>query len=86
MAVMKQVTTGWLVEMAEHFKAHPEIIVNGFVRSGIPSALESLDENETDGERSETDEESSEIETDGEYGDSQTEYKGEQDQKPIYLD
>ena len=81
MAVMKQVTAGWLVEMAEHFEAHPEIIVNGFIRSGIPGALENLDKSETDGERSETDEENSESETDGEY-------EGEQDvdQEPICLD
>ena len=42
--------------MAEHFAAHLEI-VNG---SGIPSALESLDESEKDGE---TKEKSSESET-----------------------
>ena len=63
---MKQVTAGWLVEMAEHFEAHSEITINGFIQSGTPCALEGLDESETDGERSETDEESSEIETENE--------------------
>ena len=83
MAVMKQVTAGWLVEMAEHFEAHPEIIVNGFIRSGIPSALEVLDESDRDEERNEADEESSEIE--GESA-GETEYEGAHDQEPIYFD
>ena len=82
---MKQVTAEWLVEMSKHFEDHPEIVVNGFIRSGIAGVL---DESETDGERSEADNESgSEIETDA---DSEIEYKGfeygEQDQEPIYLD
>ena len=84
MAVMKQVIAEWLVEMAKYFEDHPEIVVNGFIRSGIAGVL---DESETDGERSETDESCSEIETDA---DSEIEYEGfeygEQDQEPIYLD
>ena len=86
MVVTKQDTAGWLVEMVKHFEDYPEIIVNGFIWSGIPGAYESLDESETDGERCETDEESNESETDDEYGNSETECEGFSGEQPIYWD
>lgn len=39
MVRMKQLSAQWLVEMHDYITAHPEFIVNGFIRSGITKAL-----------------------------------------------
>ena len=37
--ILKELGAKWLVEIAEHFADNPQIIVNGFIRSGITGAL-----------------------------------------------
>ena len=39
--MMKEAVAGWLVEMFEYFQENPQIIVNGFLRTGICKALDS---------------------------------------------
>jgi hypothetical protein len=49
MPVMKEVSAGWLVDMAEGISDNPQLIVNGFLRSGITGAFDgNLDEEEND--------------------------------------
>ena len=37
---LKELGAKWLVQMAEYFADNPQIIVNGFTRAGIMSALD----------------------------------------------
>ena len=57
--VLKELGAKWLVEMADYFGDHPEIIVNGFIRAGITEALigkwDELEEEERESDE-ETDE------------------------------
>ena len=39
LAVLKELGARWLVEMFDYFQDNPQIIVNGFVKSGITHAL-----------------------------------------------
>jgi len=39
-SVLKEVEAKWLVEMFEYFERNPQIIVHGFLRSGISAALD----------------------------------------------
>ena len=63
MTVLKEVGAKWLVEMAEHFEENPQIIVNGFIRSGITGALDGVD-SESEPEESEESEEREESDED----------------------
>ena len=45
--VVKEIGANFLVEMSEYFAKNPQIIVNGFVKSGISTALEGGYEEET---------------------------------------
>ena len=49
---MKEISSKWLVDMAEYLSDNPQIIVNGFVRSGIPGALDRLQEDTDSGNES----------------------------------
>ena len=40
MAVVKELSAHWLVEMAEYIADDPQFVVNGFQRPGISSALD----------------------------------------------
>ena len=42
MPLMKEISAKWLVDMAEYLSDNPQIIANGFIRSGIPGALDGL--------------------------------------------
>ena len=42
MPIMKEVGAKWLVGMAEYISDNPHLIVNGFVRSGIISAMDGV--------------------------------------------
>ena len=44
-AVVKHKSAKWLVELAEYMANHPEIIVNGFIKTGIAAALDGDVEN-----------------------------------------
>lgn len=39
-AVVKEKSAKWLVELAEYMANHPDIIVNGFIKTGISTALD----------------------------------------------
>ena len=39
MPVLKELGAKWMVQMAEYFADNPQIIVNGFVRSGLTGSL-----------------------------------------------
>ena len=41
--LLKELGAKWLVEMFEYITSNPQIVVNGFVKSGIPSALDKED-------------------------------------------
>ena len=67
MPVLKEVSAKWLVGMIEHITENPQFIVNGFICSGISSAIDGVvdmgSESEDDGTEdfnSETDFEDSE--------------------------
>ena len=82
-SVVKEVEAKWMVEMFEYFQNNPQIIVNGFLRSGISAALdnesiENEEEGGDDSEKSSGDESSgddSEIESSGD--DSEIESSGD---------
>ena len=42
MPVLKEVSAKWLVEMVEYITNNPQFIVNGFIRSGISSAIDGV--------------------------------------------
>ena len=52
MPLMKKISAKWLVDMAEYLSDNPQIIVNGFIRSGIPGALDGLQEDTDSGNES----------------------------------
>ena len=39
---LKELGAKWLVEMFEYIADNPQFIVNGFIRAGIPGALDSI--------------------------------------------
>ena len=39
LAVLKELGARWLVEMFDYFQDNPQVIVNGFMKSGITHAL-----------------------------------------------
>ena len=41
---LKELGAKWLVEMADYFSDNPDIIVNGFARAGIISALDGVED------------------------------------------
>jgi hypothetical protein len=43
-AVVKEKSAKWLVELAEYFGKNPQIIVNGFIKTGIAAALDGIEE------------------------------------------
>ena len=44
MAVMKEASASWLVEMWDYISDNPQFIVNGFLHSGISKALDGDDD------------------------------------------
>lgn len=50
--MLKKLGAKWLVQMAEYFSDNPQLVVNGFLRAGIASALDHdcLSEQESQGE------------------------------------
>ena len=40
MPVLKELGASWMVEMAKYFGENPQIVVNGFIKPGIPGALD----------------------------------------------
>ena len=44
---LKEVGAKWLVEMAEYISSNPQMIVNGFIRSGISGALDRAEDEES---------------------------------------
>ena len=42
--ILKELGAKWLVQMAEYFADNPQIIVNGFVKAGIATALDGQDD------------------------------------------
>ena len=38
--MLKELGVKWLVQMAEYFSDNPQLVVNGFLRAGIASALD----------------------------------------------
>ena len=49
MPLLQELGAGWLVQMAEYLADNAEIIVNGFIQSGILSSIDgNRQENEED--------------------------------------
>ena len=48
MAVMKHIGAKWLDEMHSYIKDNPQLIVNGFLKAGVPQAIDSFYEEESD--------------------------------------
>ena len=64
---MTELGARWLVEMHEYIASSPQLIVNGFLRSGITTALDAnlrCDEHNTSHNDSEGDDESEMLYTD----------------------
>ena len=59
MPLMKEISAKWLVNMAQYLGDNPQIIVNGFIRSGIPGALDGLQEDTDSGNESSQEDNSS---------------------------
>ena len=64
MPILKELGAKWLVEMEEYLSNNPQIIVNGFIQSGICGALDRIDD--TSDEHGECTEQNGEEFTDGE--------------------
>ena len=62
------ISAKWLVDMAEYISNNPQIIVNGFIRSGITGAVDGTmvesDEDEDNGSATDTSESESEEDND----------------------
>ena len=43
MPVMKEVGAKWLVEMADYLSDTPQLVVNGFIQSGITAVIDGVD-------------------------------------------
>ena len=52
MPLMKEISAKWLVDMAQYLSDNPQIIANSFIRSGIPGALDGLQEDTDSGNES----------------------------------
>ena len=68
MAVVKELSAQWLVEMANHIVANPQFIVSGFCRAGISDALDGfrhLSEGDSDKDSSEEELSDSDFDSDG---------------------
>ena len=63
--MMKELGAKWLVEVAQHFSENPQIIVIGFIKSGIAGALDSQEEsaNEEEGQDESDNEDDCEFES-----------------------
>ncbi len=61
MPVLKEIGVQWLVGMAEYVSNNPQFIVNGFVRSGITSAIDDVNEDSSDDELAEESDETSDY-------------------------
>ena len=46
-AVVKEKSARWLVELADYMAANPQIIVNGFMRTGITGALDGIQDDDS---------------------------------------
>ena len=64
---LKELMAQWLVEMADYIADNPLIIVNGFIKAGIPGALDSeqVEESELENGQKSDEDESDEEESDG---------------------
>ena len=68
MPVLKQISAKWLVGMVEYITENPQFIVNGFIQSGITSAVDgvvnmgSLESEETDTEEFESESDTEDFE------------------------
>ena len=49
---MKEISAKWLVDMAKYISNNPQIIVNGFIRSEIPGAVDGLQQDTDSGNES----------------------------------
>ena len=58
--VLKELGAKWMVEMAEYFADNPQIVVNGFMRTGIAGALDGH-QDEQEGQESEENETESDF-------------------------
>ena len=54
--MLKEVGTKWLVEISEFISANPQLIVNGFLRAGIDTAIDGIFGDSADSSDSETSE------------------------------
>ena len=43
---MKAVGARWLVQMYEYIRDNPQLIVNGFIKAGIPQAIDAFSADE----------------------------------------
>ena len=50
MQVVKHISAKWLVNMAEYISRNPQLIVHGFLKSGITGALDEIMEDSTEGD------------------------------------
>ncbi len=74
MPCLRELGASWLVEMADYISSNPDIIVNGFIRSGISTFLSGIeddvdgaddDEDVTDNDDDDDDEPYEDIDDDG---------------------
>ena len=66
MAVMKEISAKWLVDMADYISNNLQFIVNGFLHAGISEALDGKTDNDTPVPNSDK----TETESDGEEKDN----------------
>ncbi len=45
-AVVKEKSAKWLVELTEYMAENPQIVVNGFIKTGITAALDGMEDGE----------------------------------------
>ena len=67
--MMKEAVAGWLVEMFQYFQENPQIIVNGFLRTGICKALDSNNGSE-DNDYTDASDSESEFDDETQYAES----------------
>ena len=73
---MKAVGAKWLVSLYEHFLESPDIIINGFLASGIPQSIDNKTPYLHESDSSEDESSSSEDE----YSSSEDEYSSSEDE------
>ena len=52
--MLKQVGAQWLVQLAEYLSNNPQIITNGFIKTGIAATLDGVEEESASTTDSET--------------------------------